>query len=68
MSDIEKAQLVFLDAIERKTASQVEELKKVVKPLEAVITQLQKPKKWRFDIDRNSKTGRIEKVEAVQVE
>jgi hypothetical protein len=67
-SQVEKAQLIFLDAIERQNAAQVKQLKNVVTALEAVIAELQRPKKWKFDIDRNFDTKLIQKVTAEQVE
>jgi hypothetical protein len=67
-SQIEKAQLIFLDAIERQNEAQVKQLKTVVTALEAVITELQKPKKWKFDIDRNYTTKLIQGVTAERLE
>jgi hypothetical protein len=68
MSDIEKAQLIFLDAIEKQNAATVVQLKSVVAALGNVIEVLSKPKKWKFEIDRNYTTKRIQEVTAVQVE
>ena len=67
-NDVEKAQLIFLDAIERDQAATVQQLKAVVGSLQEVIAELQKPKKWKFDIDRNYTTKMIQGVTAEQVE
>lgn len=62
------AMLIFLNEIEKDSAETVVQLKAVVAALESVITQLQTPKKWKFNIDRNFTTGRIQGVEAEQIE
>jgi hypothetical protein len=67
-SEVQKAQLIFLDAIERKNAETVKQLKAVVGALQEVIAELQKPRKWKFDIDRNFDTQRIQSVTAERVE
>ena len=67
-NDVEKAQLIFLDAIERQNEAQVKQLRSVVNALESVIEELKKPRKWEFSIDRNFDTGRIQKVKAERVE
>ena len=57
-----EAMLIFLNEIEKDSAETVVQLKAVVNALEAVITQLQTPKKWKFEIDRNFTTNRIQSV------
>jgi hypothetical protein len=57
-----------LNAIEEDSKKTVEQLKTVAEKLEAVITQLSKPKKFKFNIDRNFQTGRIQEVTAKQIE
>jgi flagellar biosynthesis chaperone FliJ len=64
---VAEAQLIFLNEIEKSTDQSVKQLKAVVTALEAVIAQLQTPKEWTFDIDRNFQTGRIQGVTAKQV-
>ena len=63
-----EAMLIFLNEIERDSAETAKQLKQVVSSLEAVIAAIEKPKKWKFDIDRNFQTGRIQGVTAEQVE
>jgi hypothetical protein len=63
-----EAQLIFLNEVEKNTAAAVGQLRSVVDALEAVIVQLQTPKKWKFDIDRNFQTGRIQGVTAKVIE
>lgn len=59
-----EAMLVFLNEIEKDAMATVAQLKQVVSTLEAVIAAIEKPKKWKFDIDRNFQTGRIQGVTA----
>lgn len=63
-----EAQLVFLNELEKNTDAAVKQLKAVVEQLSAVITALEKPKKWKFDVDRNHQTGRIQGVTAEVIE
>jgi hypothetical protein len=63
-----EAMLIFLNEIEKDSAETAKQLKQVVSSLEAVIAAIEKPKKWKFDIDRNFKTGRIQGVTAEVIE
>jgi hypothetical protein len=63
-----EAMLIFLNEIEKDSAETAKQLKQVVSSLEAVIAAIKKPKKWKFNIDRNFQTGRIQGVEAEQIE
>jgi|WetSurMetagenome_2_1015567.scaffolds.fasta_scaffold421223_2 hypothetical protein len=63
-----EAGLLFLNEIEKDAADSAKQLKKVVSTLEAVIAALEKKKKWKFNIDRNYTTGRIQEVTAELVE
>jgi hypothetical protein len=63
-----EVQLLFLNEIEKSTAAAVGQLRDVVNTLEAVIAAIEKPKKWKFNIDRNFQTGRIQEVTAEQIE
>ena len=57
----EKAQLIFLDAIQR------EEMK-VVQKIEALLAEMKQKKKWRMKINRNFDTKLIQDVIIEQVE
>ena len=63
-----EAMLIFLNEIEKDSAETAKQLKAVVNNLEAVIAAIEKPKKWKFDIDRNFQTGRIQGVTAEVIE
>jgi hypothetical protein len=63
-----EAILIFLNEIEKDSAETAKQLKQVVSSLEAVIAAIERPKKWKFNIDRNFQTGRIQEVTAEQVE
>jgi hypothetical protein len=65
---IGEAQLAFLNEIEKDGMETVKQLKAVVNTLEAVITAIEKPKRWKFDIDRNFQTNRIQSVTAEVIE
>ena len=60
-ASFEKAQLIFLDAIER------QEEKTVQKP-EALLAEMKQKKKWRMKINRNFDTKLIQNVIIEQVE
>ncbi len=68
MGELEKAALIFLNEIEKHDSEAVELLKDVVGNLQKVISSLEKPKKWKFNIDRNFQTGRIQEVTAEQID
>ena len=57
----EKAQLIFLDAIERQE-------EKTVQKLEALLAEMKQKKKWRMKINRNFDTKLIQDVIIEQVE
>jgi hypothetical protein len=63
-----EAMLISLNEIEKDSAETAKQLKQVVSSLEAVIAAIERPKKWKFNIDRNYQTGRIQEVTAEQVE
>ena len=60
-ASFEKAQLIFLDAIERQE-------RKTVQKIEELLTEIKKRKKWRMKINRNFETKLIQDVIIEQVE
>ena len=60
-ASFEKAQLIFLDAIERQE-------RKTVQKIEELLTEIKKRKKWRMKINRNFDTKLIQDVIIEQVE
>jgi hypothetical protein len=60
-ASFEKAQLIFLDAIERQE-------EKTVQKIEELLTEIKKRKKWRMKINRNFDTKLIQDVIIEQVE
>jgi hypothetical protein len=63
-----EAMLIFLNEIEKDSAETAKQLKAVVNNLEAVIAAIERPKKWKFEIDRNFQTNRIQSVTAEVIE
>ena len=66
--EYEKANLIFLDAIESHNADTVKQLQQVSAALERVIESLQKKKKWKMTPNRNFQTKLIQEVIIEQVE